>query len=180
MTAGEPNPSAPEVSGEAATSASAAKTFGGDDLPPGVRSLASAVTRALPKAAELDPVWFDLPLGDLGEIRVEFVTSDEGELLSSKVLEVPPARNALTRLLERTFLFLKNGRFAVDPAHLAAGSQTIKIRGQLTQRGGNDNELAEPQHTFVLHQEAPTRSKPGLAYVTFNSGRHIAFVIELE
>ncbi len=153
---------------------------GGADLPPGVRSLATAVTRALPKAAELDPIWFQLPIGSLGALRVQFTTDAEGSLLTTEILDLEHAPPVLQEVLRRTFLFLRNGHFAVDPSRLSAGTQTLLISGELRQRAGNDNELALPQHTFVMHQEGPTRGRPGLAYVTFNSGRHVEFSITLE
>ena len=153
---------------------------GGADLPPGVRSLATAVTRALPKAAELDPIWFELPIGSLGALRVQFTTDAEGSLLTTEILDLDHTPPVLREVLKRTFLFLRNGLFAVDPSHLGAGTQTLLIRGELRQRASNDNELALPQHTFVMHQVSPTRGRPGLAYVTFNSGRHVEFSIALE
>jgi len=145
-----------------------------------VRSLATAVTRALPKAAELDPVWFELLTGPLGALRVQFTTDAEGSLLTTEILDIEHAPRALQEVLKRTFLFLRNGRFAVDPSHLSAGTQTLRITGELGQRAPNSNELALPQHTYVMHQEGPTRGKPGLAYVTFNSGRHVEFSIAIE
>jgi hypothetical protein len=136
------------------------------------RGFAKAFTRALPAANTGDPVWGELPLGPLGFVRVSVMLDDEGAVAESKVWDKPrKPPSYLARLVDRTLILLRGGRFAL--AKSEKGRETLKLDVTLSDRPMETGPLA-------LGFDAPTPGNPGRAYFQLASGRLVVTKVTIE
>ena len=155
---------APASAPAATTTGTAAPKYGAAGLPPGVRLLSKAFTRAITAATNRDPYWHTLALGDVGTIRLEIQLDDTGRISASSTEKDKETIAApLKRLVERTMLLLKRGRFALSPDQVGAGSEAFVIKVRLTQ-GAQVEDYDDPRHTVSLGFTPPTPKTPGRAY----------------
>jgi hypothetical protein len=177
-------PAAPQAS--ATASASAPETpggaFGASGLPPGVRHLPNAFTRALAIANRGDRRWQALPIGRTGEARVRLAVGEAGELGELEFAD-ERERDALSpvvrRLLDNTVLLLKAGRFSIDPKRLSAGVARLRVLVEISEREGANPE-GDPSELFGVAWEAPRRDKPGKSGFILNSGRQVTAWVWIE
>ncbi|HEY3495421.1 MAG TPA: hypothetical protein VGK73_12070 [Polyangiaceae bacterium] len=168
--------------GGAGSSAPVESSYGASGLPPGVRHLPNAFTRALAIANRADRRWRDLPLGRAGEAHLRLAVNEAGELGE---LEFPKEgeREALApvvrHLLDNTRLLLQAGRFSLDPQRLSAGVARLRVMVELTEREGANPE-GDPGELFGVAWEAPRRDKPGKSGFVLNSGRQVTAWVWIE
>ena len=170
--------SAVEGTGKPNTPA-ATGAFGSEDLPPGVRSLPSAFTRAIPPATGADPIWQTLAAGTQRPFTIAVRVDADGHIQDSKILEdhegnQPPEQ--FVHLRERVVALLGAGLFALQD-HVASGYGVFRITITLSDRAV-DNE-GEPAQLVERGFDPPRGGQAGRAYFTLASGRHFVAKVEV-
>ena len=140
------------------------------------RSLAKAFTRAIPAAISKDPIWSELALGAAGSARIEITIDEEGKIASAEPERPPPKQ--LKRLLDRTLILLRSGRFALSRGE-GAGSETLELEATISERQAQADEFANPRDPTQLGFEPPSGEKAGRAFFTLASGRHVEIRVKL-
>lgn len=180
-----PNRNAPPASEQAneeprapvANSApSGAGVFGAAGLPPGVRHLALAFARALPKGAHSDASFRELPLGKLGEARIRLHVDEDGklgplELVGERAREELPA--PIVRMLENALRLLAFGRFSLSNTALEPGTLSLRVRVEISEEAPSIAENAQPNHVRELKGPASGAENPKRAWFVLNSGRRV-------
>lgn len=151
--------------------------FGAEGLPSGVRRLAIAFTRALPAATSRDPVWLSVPLGAAGSVHVEIRVNEAGRIVHTETLDRGGAPEYLARLVERTLVLLRSGRFAVSGVS-AGDTEVFRIDVQVSMK--DPEEGFEPGQVVRLGFEPPDARGRGKAFFTLGSGRHVEAAIRVE
>jgi hypothetical protein len=175
-SAHDPKASADSERGEASPSAAETPATYGAAGPAVERTLAKAFTRAIPAAVSKDPVWSELPFGPAGSMRVEITIDDEGRIESAEP-ERRPARQ-LQRLLDRTLILLRSGRFALDRGN-GAGTEVLELEATISERPVTSDDFKSPLDPLELGFVPPSATKAGRAYFTLASGRHVEISIKL-
>lgn len=142
----------------------------------GVRNLARAFTRAVPVAASDPALWQPLPLGPAGDITLAIRVDDDGRIASA-VPQGDQVPAHLGQLADRTVRLLRSGRFALRDGQTGAGVQTLRISVTLTQE-----EVPMPDSpggAFALGFEPPWKGRPGRAYFTLASGKHVEVTVRV-
>jgi hypothetical protein len=152
--------------------------FGSSELPPGVRSLPSAFTRAIPPATGADPLWQTLPAGKQRPFTVALRVDANGHIQDSKIVEghegAPPEQ--FVHLRERVVALLGAGLFALQN-NVSAGSESFRITITLS-----DRALKEESESAELVErgfDPPRGAQAGRAYFTLASGRHFEARVEV-
>jgi hypothetical protein len=169
---------APPSSGSA-TTAGARGAFGGEGLPPGVRSLPSAFTRAIPPATGADPIWQTLPVGTERPFTIALEVDADGHISSAEiVLEkagVEPTTEA-SHVRERVVALLGGGLFALQSG-TGAGRELLRITITLSDTPVHDDD--DPAQLVERGFEPPRNGAPGRAYFTLASGRHFEAKVQV-
>jgi hypothetical protein len=153
--------------------------FGAAGLPPGVRNLPSAFTRAIPPAVSADPVWSEMPAGHVGSFRLRVELDDAGHIGDAEpVLERPGSKVPahFLRLKQRVIALLGGGQFALKTTP-GAGTQTFAIDVTLSDR--TPNEDVDPRRAYNIGFDPPSAGRAGRAYFTLGSGRHFEAKVRL-
>ena len=162
--------------------ASDAGVFGAAGLPPGVRHLALAFARALPKGAHTDAAFRELSLGKLGEARIRLRVDEDGKLgplefVDERARETLPA--PIVRMLENALRLLAFGRFSLSTQKLEPGVLSLRVRVELSDEPPSVAENAQPNHVRELKGPASGTENPKRAWFVLNSGRRVdAWVYE--
>jgi hypothetical protein len=162
---------------DAPAAAAATGTFGADG-PGGVRDLTRAFTRAIPAATSADIVWSSLPLGSAGSFQLAIVVNDDGSITSAEPVERETPTH-LRNLARRTIAMLGSGRFALAAGSTSAGREILQVSVEISQGSAPAAGEAESGGAFGLGFEAPTPTRPGKAFFTLASGRHVAAKVKL-
>ncbi|MCA9593257.1 MAG: hypothetical protein KC776_08095 [Myxococcales bacterium] len=151
--------------------------YGAEGLPPGVRRLAKAFTRAVTAATNRDPFWDEQPIGLVGSARLEIELDADGRIRATNTGkdELAPA---LRHLVDRTVLLLRTGRFALASG-LSAGKEVFRIEVRLS-RGAEAEDYDNPRDTVSLGFDPPGPSTPGRAYFVHASGLRFEAKVVLE
>jgi hypothetical protein len=165
-----------EQAGADRSAAETTATYGAAGQAAMERSLAKAFTRAIPAAISKDPIWSELELGAAGSARIEITIDEEGKIASAEPERPPPKQ--LKRLLDRTLILLKSGRFALSRGE-GAGSETLELEATISERQGKADEFANPRDPIQLGFEPPSSEKAGRAFFTLASGRHVEIRVKL-
>ncbi len=156
---------------------SSGTSFGAQGTGGAVRQLGRAFTRALPAAALPKDGWLALPIG-VGPVAQVTLTLDESGQLLEPDFGDDPVPSILAKLIHRTHLLLKRGRFAIDDDP-GAGSETFAIHLEVSDEPPTDDPFAEPGHIMRRGFEPPRPDRAGRAHFTFASGRHVVVHVEL-
>jgi hypothetical protein len=170
--------SAADGSGKPTTQA-ATGAFGSADLPPGVRSLPSAFTRAIPPATGADPLWQTLPAGKQRPFTIAVRVDADGHIQDSKISEDHdgnPPPEQFVHLRERVVALLGAGLFALQN-NVSAGYGVFRITITLSDRAVK--EQAEPAELVERGFDPPSATQAGRAYFTLASGRHFEARVEI-
>lgn len=157
----------------------AAGPVGQERLGAGVRRLGYAFTRAIPAAALADPEWQELPVGPAGTIGVELPVDERQQLGPPQSFRAQPERAeppaVLTRLIDRTLLLLRGGRFALSTSN-QPGVERLVV--EVVVRGDEAGASAGA----VLQQSfsGATPRRPGKAYVRYDSGRALEVTVTVS
>jgi len=142
----------------------------------GVRNLAVAFTRAIPIAVSGDPVWATLRIGNAGTFDVRIEVDEAGKIVSAAPARGPvPAH--LQILVQRTLTMLRAGRFALSHLDVSAGAQTLRVSVELSMVEGGVGDDDVSAGPYALGFEPPGGGKPGRAYFTLRSGRHVEVTV---
>ena len=147
-------------------------SYGAQDLPPGVRHLAPAFTRAVAAATHRDPFWTTLEIGSVGKARVVLEVDEEGHVSRLVDSSDPPLPAALERLVDRTLVLLRTGRFALSRRAAGAGRETLEIDVTLAMIEPPEDDWDEgSSHTAKMGFVPPEPGTPGRAFFVHGSGR---------
>ncbi|HEY5375178.1 MAG TPA: hypothetical protein VIK01_15975 [Polyangiaceae bacterium] len=176
-TPGSVTATAADGSGKPATQA-ATGAFGADELPPGVRSLSSAFTRAIPPATGADPLWQTLPAGKQRPFTIAVRVDADGHIQDSKIVDDHPGPppEQFTHLRERVVALLGAGLFALQN-NVSAGSGLFRITITLSDRAVKED--SEPALLVERGFDPPRGAEAGRAYFTLASGRHFEARVEV-
>ena len=166
-------PAAP--AGDAAGSPSA----GTSGSAPSVANLAKAFAKAVTAATHKDPTWDDLPIGAAGAASVVIVIDGEGRIERSVVSKRDELPAHISRLVDRTLLLLRAGRFALSKAEAKAGSETLRIEVTLSSVEPEE-DYEDPRHTVAMGFDPPRPGVPGRAYFVHAAGRRFDAKISIE
>ncbi len=169
--------SAPATDGVA--SETTGQGYGARGLPPGVRDLGSAFTRAIPAAVSRDPVWQEHALGKAGSFVVRLELGSEGRVAESRLVLRPSERvpAEIERLERRVTALLGGGQFALPPSAGRQKVQLLLVEVELSD--GPPRAGAAPQEVVELGFAPPNELTPGRAYFTLGSGRHFEASVTL-
>ena len=162
-----------------ASSAAATAAFGAQGLPIGVRSLPSALARAIPPATGADPIWQTLPTGAQRPFTLMVRIDAEGHISEARLIDAqgahePPAQFAHFR--DRVVALLGGGLFALQN-NSVAGTDLFRITITLSDRAVRQD--SEPAELVERGFEPPRGKAPGRAYFTLASGRHFEASVEV-
>ena len=175
-------PTATEANGSgngAEARAPATGAFGGEGLPPGVRSLPSAFTRAIPPATGADPIWQTLPIGSEHPFTIAIEVDADGHLASAEILRQKDGSAPETQashLRERVVALLGGGLFALQ-SNVGAGRLLLRITITLSDRAVHEDD--DPAQLVERGFEPPRAAVPGRAYFTLASGRHFEAKVQV-
>ncbi len=163
---------ASENPSSASSAAPAVGTFGGEGLPPGVRSLPSAFTRAIPPATGADPVWQTLPIGSEHPFTIAIEVDAEGHIASAEIVKEkdgsePPIQ--AVHLKQRVVALLGGGLFALQN-NIGEGHVLFRITITLSDRAVHEED--DPAMLVERGFDPPHDGSAGRAYFTLASGRH--------
>lgn len=170
---------ATEASSGGVSAASASGAFGGEGLPPGVRSLPSAFTRAIPPATGADPIWQTLPVGPERPFTIALEVDANGHISSAEVLQEKdgtPVETQATHVRERVVALLGGGVFALQ-SDVGAGRVLLRITITLSDRAVHDED--DPAQLVERGFEPPRGATAGRAYFTLASGRHFEAQVQV-
>jgi outer membrane biosynthesis protein TonB len=178
QAAAAPSSSSEPNAAQASGTGEGGAKYGAEGQPSQVRSLAKAFTRALPEAARRDKRWTALPLGSAGKVSVTITLDDEGRITEAEHDDTAPKH--LQWAIDKSILLLKGGQFALGRETVAgAGTEKLEIVASVSMRAPSDDSFADPTHTIDMGFETPRPEKPGKAYFTLASGRHVELEISL-
>jgi hypothetical protein len=144
----------------ASEAASAGSGAAGVRVP--VSNLAKAFTRAIPMAVSADRTWAGLALGNVGSARVVFNVDAEKRLGPVALHDERRVPALLRRLIEKTVLLIKSGRFALSQSEATAGTETLRIDLTIsTLPPGAADEVGE---AYGLGNVSPLPGRPGKAH----------------
>ncbi|HTA92347.1 MAG TPA: hypothetical protein VK745_22370 [Polyangiaceae bacterium] len=166
-----------DSSGVVATPANGA--FGGEGLPPGVRSLPSAFTRAIPPATGADPIWQTLPVGSERPFTIAIEVDADGHISSAEILKEKDGtavETQATHVRERVVALLGGGSFALQ-SNVGAGRVLFRITITLSDHAVHDED--DPAQLVERGFEPPHGATDGRAYFTLASGRHFEAKVQV-
>lgn len=146
---------------------------------PGVANVAKAFAKAMAAASHKDPTWDQLPLGSAGTLRVVITIDDEGRIADSQVGHRDERPAHLVKLVERTLLLMRSGRFALSKAEAKSGSETLRIDVTLSSVEPQE-DYEDPRHTVAMGFEPPRADRAGRAYFVHAAGRRFDARISIE
>ena len=153
--------------------------FGSEGLPPGVRSLPSAFTRAIPPATGADPIWQRLPVGTERPFVVAVQVDAEGHISSSQIVAAADGRETAEQfehLRQRVVALLGGGLFALQN-NAGAGRALFRVTITLSDRAVH--EESAPGELVERGFEPPQGARSGRAYFTLASGRHFEAKVDV-
>jgi hypothetical protein len=145
--------------------------------------LPKAFTRALGLASRGDPRWLTQAAGPVGEARIRLNVDEDGRLgeleyvAGDERARLPPV---VVHLLENTRLLLLAGRFSLDAAQTQAGTQTLRVRVEITELKAGVDPDADPNGLNELEYAAPNGKQPGRGSFRLNSGRRVIGWVYVE
>jgi hypothetical protein len=161
------------------TTSAATGAFGSEGLPPGVRSLPSALTRAIPPATGADPVWQSLPTGAQRPFTLAVEVNAEGRIGDARIVSSRDGADVpvqFEHFRQRVIALLGGGLFALqNRAH--AGRDLFRITITLSDRAVRNE--SGPAELVERGFDPPRGSSPGRAYFTLASGRHFEAKVEV-
>jgi hypothetical protein len=167
------------ANGESRATASATGAFGAEGLPPGVRSLPRAFTRAITPATAADPIWQTLPVGVQRPFTVAIEVDADGHISGAEILSEKDGRAPETQavhLRERVVALLGGGLFALRN-DVGAARALFRVTVTLSDRPVHDDD--DPAQLVERGSEGPVGSTPGRAYFTLVSGRHFEAKVQV-
>ncbi|HEY4160304.1 MAG TPA: hypothetical protein VGM29_19465 [Polyangiaceae bacterium] len=173
------NMPSPAANSGAPATTGATGAFGSEGLPPGVRSLPSAFTRAIPPATGADPIWQTLPIGGQRPFTIAVEVDADGHISSAEILKEKDGSATETQaahLRERVVALLGGGLFALQN-NVGAGRVAFRIRVTLSDTPVHDED--DPAQLVERGFEPPRGAAAGRAYFTLASGRHFEAKVQV-
>ncbi len=170
---------ATEANSGGVAAAPASGAFGGEGLPPGVRSLPSAFTRAIPPATGADPIWQTLPVGTERPFTIAIEVDADGHISSGEILKEKDGaatETQATHVRERVVALLGGGSFALQ-SNVGAGRVLFRITITLSDHAVHEED--DPAQLVERGFEPPHGATEGRAYFTLASGRHFEAKVQV-
>jgi hypothetical protein len=169
---------APSPSASSGAVTASGEAFGAVGLPPGVRYLPKAYTRALPQGSWGLAGFRTAPIGKFCEARVAIAVAEDKSL---GTLEVPDEleRAALPGLCKTMFenahRLVSNGEFSLDPKTLTSG--VLRLRIEVVVSDGEALPEGDPQMWDYID---PSPGKRGRGTFVLPSGRRVDAFVNIE
>jgi hypothetical protein len=139
--------------------------------------LDKAFVRAITAASHRDPYFRSSAAGFVGSARIRLSVDAEGKL-GEMVTQPKEVGEAISRVLGRTALLLRSGRFAL-PSGVGAGVIDLELDIALSD-GPPAEDADDATATVSMGFTPPTASKAGRAYFTLASGRRFEATVVLR
>lgn len=120
-----------------------------------------------------------MPLGPAGTLEVTLEVDEAGKIAGAKPTDAARAPQHLVRLVERTLLLLRAGRFSLSSADTNAGSETFRLEATIDQVEASPAEDRSNAGPYALGFQAPRPGVPGHATFTLQSGRRITIAVTM-
>jgi hypothetical protein len=156
--------------------------FGSVGLPPGVRYLPVAYTRALSQGGWGVAGFRTVPPGKLCEASLGIAVADDRSI---GPVEYPSEheREALPELCRTLFenarRLIVSGEFSRDPASLASGVTRLRVTVVVTETEPRDGAEDAPHGLWSESHEPVSAGRRGRSSFTLNSGRRVDAFVEL-
>ena len=161
---------------------SAGDAFGMVGLPPGVRHLPKAYTRALNQGSWRVAGFRTAPAGKLCEGHVAIAVGADrrlGELEYPSEQERDALPSLCQKMFENAHRLVASGEFSLDPKRLTDGVMRLRIEVHVSD-GEPPTESDAPNELFSESYETPSAGKRGRSTFIFNSGRRVDAFVEVE
>lgn len=142
----------------------------------GPRNLGRAFTRAVPIAISPDPVWAAMAPGPAGSFDLRVELGEDGRIVSAR--PIGAVSEHLRALGARTIALLGAGTFAIQ-AEPGAGAQVLRISATVSMVDGSAPDDASRAGAYGLGFEPPARDRPGKAWFTLRSGKHVEITVRV-
>lgn len=179
----ESTAAAPSSSMTTSTGTMSGEAFGAVGLPPGVRYLPKAYTRALNQGSWGVRGFATVAAGKLCDARFAIAVGADRRLGD---IEYPDesARDAVPPLCRTMFenglLLVRGGEFSLDPKTLDAGTMRLRVRVEISEGAPPPNCDGDPSKMCSESQETPAPGRRGRSTFILNSGRRVDAFIDLE
>jgi hypothetical protein len=130
-------------------------------------------------ANSADPAWVTMPLGPAGALEVTLEVDDAGKIVGATPKDPTRAPEHLVRLVERTLILLRAGRFSLSQVQTSAGKETFLLEARIDQVEVNPDEDPSQAGPVGLGFQAPQPGVPGHATFTLRSGRRVDITVAL-
>ena len=159
------------------------EAFGSVGLPPGVRFLPLAYTRAISQGGWGLAGFRSAPTGTLCDARVSIAVADDHSLGpveyggESEREAVPPLCRTL---FENARRLIVSGEFSLDPKSLTDGVMRLKLRVEVTDGEPRAESEDAPYGLWSESHEPVSTGRRGRSTFVLNSGRRVDAFVELE
>ncbi|HEX5099145.1 MAG TPA: hypothetical protein VFV94_06580 [Polyangiaceae bacterium] len=174
---------APASTSSGSTGGATGDAFGIAGLPPGVRHLPHAFTRALSQGSWGVAGFRSAAAGNLCDVHVSIGVNDDKTL---GPLEYPKEDERLTlpplcrTMFENAYRLVEHGEFSLDASRLTAGAMRLRIQVVVSDGEPRPDSDGEPNALSSESKEAPTHGKRGRSTFVLNSGRRVDAFVNLE
>ncbi len=111
--------------------------------------------------------------------RFEIIARLDGEGQVTAIETSGNVPKPVARLFRVARLLLRAGRFAL-PAGDASGEHHLRVEVVIQSGPGSDADYAEPHHVWRIDSSLPEGDEPGVASVTYNSGRKVSMQVYVD
>jgi hypothetical protein len=174
---------APASAASGATGGATGDAFGVAGLPPGVRHLPHAFTRALSQGSWGVAGFRSAATGALCDVHVSIVLNDNktvGPLEYPKDDERATLAPLCRTMFENAYRLVEHGEFSLDASRLTAGAMHLRIEVAVSDGEPRPDSDGEPNALWSESKEAPAHEKRGRSTFVLNSGRRVDAFVNLE
>jgi hypothetical protein len=156
--------------------------FGSAGMPPGVRHLPQAYTRAISQGSWGVVGFRSAPAGALCDVRLSISVGDDRSVGPVEYDERErDAVPALCRaLLENARRLIASGEFSLDASSLASGVLRLRVLVEISDGEPRTESEDSPHGLWSESHEPPSVRRRGRSTFTLNSGRRVDAFVELE
>ena len=144
--------------------------------------LGKGLLRVLPRAAFVEPIFHELPMGTSVQLRFSVDLDVDGHAVLPLRFDAEQRRIPwLEELLGRAVLLLRGGAFSLPAGVTGPASSSFELELEVVQGVAASGDWAEPKDLAEIGRLIePTRTQPGRAHFRYNSGREVQVLLRLR